>query len=206
MRVTGYGYSKQSSASGTRGYDNARKCPAITGTIRCMLALVAVIGVIGTLATPWVASTVNERFKRRDLRESIKSDLEVWDKLPEGESKEALFEFIEGRVEQLTKAESKSGSLGKVVALGVSGALWIGYAILGFYSGEFRLQRNADGILQVHSDRHTINLMTIVNIGVLALISGVATGFAIGYYGIKWRSRRRRRQRSRAPKPPAQTG
>src|SRR5690349_74282 len=64
-----------------------------------MTVWVAVIGVVGTVLG---GTALSDWLKRRDLRESIKKDLEVWEALPDSSpSKAGLLRGIERRVDKL---------------------------------------------------------------------------------------------------------
>jgi hypothetical protein len=60
------------------------------------------LGYWGTLAA---STLVSEWFKRRELCESIKCDLEVYEKLPDCEAKTELLGYVEVRVRRLIKAK-----------------------------------------------------------------------------------------------------
>lgn len=105
---------------------------------------IALIGLAGVLLGPVVA----ERFKQRGLRESIKGDLEIHEKLRDCEAKTELRESIERRAAQLAKGkrplpEPISNVLSTAISLGIV------VAVISI-NGADRWVRDGDGVLRFH--------------------------------------------------------
>jgi hypothetical protein len=76
--------------------------------MRRVIVLVAFIGLVGTIAASGLAT---ELFKRRDLRESIRADLEVYEKLPDSPVKDKLLGDIHYRVGDLVDEPPKNSGV-----------------------------------------------------------------------------------------------
>jgi hypothetical protein len=145
-----------------------------------MLVLVAIIALIGTIAA---SNLVNDWFKRRDLRESIRADLEVYQKLPDSDTKSSLLEDIENRVRDMTTRKPASEPVLGVVAA-MAFALWSFIWALMFVEGSLRFTRNHDtGMLRVHiRDAGSFDFgVWVLSAILLWLIVSVFTTLAITY-------------------------
>lgn len=105
------------------------------------------VSIIGIL---FGSAAVADWLKRRNRREGIKGDLDVWQKLPDGSAKDRLLSRIESRVEDLgvlpsdTRRRWVNGAIGG----------WVGLTIVTaaqFIGGSYSFERHSDGILWVHT-------------------------------------------------------
>jgi hypothetical protein len=107
--------------------------------------IVAIIGLIGTVLG---GTALNEWLKRRDLRESIKSDVEVWKAIPDSNAREKLRESIERRVDRLAVEKQDFPWLlvgfltfTSVVCILIFGTIWANGGGAGFRHDEHGILR-----------------------------------------------------------------
>lgn len=121
---------------------------ACTARIRGVVLIVAVIGLVGTLAA---SGAVSEWLRRRDLREAIKIDLEIWEKLPDGEAKSRLMARVERQLDGL-QPDVRRKVRRTMIANGFAAAIMlIAVHIVQWINGGFEWIRGADGILRMHT-------------------------------------------------------
>jgi hypothetical protein len=152
--------------------------------------LVAVIGLIGTVAA---SGLVTELFKRRNLRESIRTDLEVYEKLPDGPHRDDLLADIQTRVSYLLdKSPNPALRVGVTTAAVYHAALW---AVL-IIGGNIRFERDHAGVLRIYglpgSNEHGSVTFPFF-IALIAILFCLTVGRNV--LGFKWgynRSRARR--------------
>lgn len=151
--------------------------------MRRVLALVAIIGLVGTIVG---SSLVSELVKRRDLRESVKVDLELYAKLPDGDVKAELLTDIESRVRTITSKKQldrfSAPSLGwsMLVAVSASAVAWT----LILVNGSYRFERDQKGILRLVAADETKNAFEFV--GWVALVVGVAVSSWLVAFAAMW--------------------
>lgn len=112
-----------------------------------MVLAVAIVGLIGTLAA---SGAVSEWLRRRDLRESVKGDLEVYDKLPAGPARDRLLGRIETRVDSLGVERQPVRWITTVAVFG-PGAAWLAVVLgVSWINGGLEFRRDDDGILRLY--------------------------------------------------------
>ncbi|MFC3774378.1 hypothetical protein [Mycolicibacterium holsaticum] len=132
------------------------------------LIVIAVVGLVGTV----LASTaVTEMLRRRDLRESIKSDLDIWDKLPdESTSKADLLRHIDDRVASLRAQPVRRARLLLTYIAVVFAAVAFFIVVLIQGGNGIGFRRDAEGVLRFYaneSDSYTLLAFVSVVVGVL---------------------------------------
>jgi hypothetical protein len=153
---------------------------------------VAIIGLIGTV----IASTAfSELLRQRDRRSSIKTDLELWEKMPDGRTRDELLKFIEQRVDEIASAGSSSLPTGKLIFAGFMLVALLALMPLTFYSGGYHLARNADGVLQVRTAHFAMGFMPFL----LLLFATIFASMWAGVYSRRLWVRLRRRLNRPAP-------
>lgn len=118
--------------------------------------------VIVALLTLLGSAGAVEWFRRRDQRESIKSDLEVWEKLPPGQAKDRLIARIEQRVADVGYPPRLSFILRSAWGIPALYAI-VGIAVadlLHFLGGSYVLRRHStDGLLWVDTPHGSHNTL-----------------------------------------------
>jgi hypothetical protein len=144
-----------------------------------VVVLVAIISLIGTIAA---SGAVTEWLKRRDFRESIKSDLEVWEKLPDGTAKEALLDHIQSRVLDLPRRDERPGLTPVVTGVGLVTWNVIYWSLMAINFG-YHWVRDQRGVLYLYlgNDGPKLQLIVVVVI-LIAIVACGACGPLIGRY------------------------
>ncbi len=150
--------------------------------------MIALIGLVGIIAA---SSAVSDWLRRRDLRESIKGDVEIWAKLPpESRAKAQLLSRIEERVDSLG-SDDKRRMLG-VISFVVTSIIAVGstFVVL-IVNGGRGFRRDDEGVLRWYAgsgSSHTFQSL-VVYVILLIVIGSVASHY--GQRLLKWlRSRR----------------
>lgn len=153
---------------------------------------VALIALVGTLCTPWIAAAVKERVRVRDLRVAINADLSIYSKLPDGEAKSELLKHIETRLDSLREKDEYAGRpawIGKAAGIASYGIM----LTLLIVSTDIRVQRDHQGALRVVSDG---GLDVWLPVAVLAVFLGALSTLVWGRITVKvlllyhyWRAR-----------------
>jgi hypothetical protein len=112
--------------------------------------LLLFLAVVSLMATAAASSCINDLVNRRHQRQSVKADLEVYEKLPAGDTKDELWATLEERVQDLTASEPhrppRVTLTTAAVAFVVVAAAWT----LLLVSGAYGFQRSPSGVLWVY--------------------------------------------------------
>lgn len=130
----------------------SRGIPPVGDRMTHMLqVVVTVIGLLGSGAAGVVISAL---IQRRDCRQSIRSDLDIWAKLPSGPTKDKLLASIERRVTDLIDMLQRSFITARYVAI----VSWMGglaaeiiFDVIAQIGGSYSWRRHSDGILWLHT-------------------------------------------------------
>ncbi|OMC08028.1 hypothetical protein [Mycolicibacterium fortuitum] len=136
--------------------------------------LVLVVALVGLVGTVLASTAATEMLKRRDLRESIKSDIDIWSKLPDASTaKSDLLRHIDDRVQSLGVQPARRARLLLTYVAVVCTAAAVFTVLLVQGGNGIGFRRDGEGVLRFYANEstsYTFSAFVSVVVGILVVL------------------------------------